>query len=325
MTKKIFISIALMSLCSQISAQNNLIFYGGIGDGISKNNYTSLYSNITNGGVGNGNSSGNYLSLFQDIRKGGVGEGSNALAYISAYAEIRLGALGDGVASNNYTSTYNDPRIGGQGDGVASNNYVSAYNEIRLGSVGDGYASITVPSLPLNPLPLNLISFTGARVNYEHQLQWSTAFEKDMSHFIVERSANGFSWQAISKEILVHGNVTNEYNYIDNAILNGANYYRLRMYDNKGKFTFSNIVLLNNISDYQVALYPNPTAELLNINHNLTGNISIQVLNLNGQVLMEQFSQMQNVQLNLSALAPANYFVRISNKQKQFLYKIVKR
>lgn len=325
MNRKIFISLTIILMCCKIYAQNNLIFYGGIGDGISKNNYTSLYSNITNGGAGNGNSNGNFLATIQDIRKGGVGQGSSTLPYNSQYAEMRLGSIGDGSTVNNYNSTYIDTRIGGIGEGSANNNYSAAYNEIRLGSIGDGYASITVPSLPLTPLPLTLLSFTGARVDNEHQLSWRTAYEKDMSHFIVERSANGFSWQAISAEVLVKGNSANDYNFSDKEILNGTNYYRLRIYDNKGKFNFSNVILLNKVVDANVSIYPNPTADVLNINNGFIGTTSIQVLSINGQVLQEQITNAGNVQLNLTTLATGNYFIKINNKQKQFLFKVVKK
>jgi Secretion system C-terminal sorting domain len=349
MNVKIIIkSIAALALLnSSVQAQNNAIFYGGAGDGVSKDNHTSIYSNITVGGIGNGNSSGSFFALFTDIRKGGIGDGTSALVYATQYNDPRLGGIGDGGSALSYNSTYTDPRVGGigdgitavaynsaytdprvggVGDGIAAINYNSAYIDPRIGGIGDGYASVVVPAIPLNPLAINLLEFTGVKDGNTNILQWATKEDGTTQFFILEKSKNSFSWEALSGEVLAKGEDKNNYTFNDENPYQGNNFYRLRIVDTKGKFKYSNVVTLVNDGSGSISIYPNPTASELNIDlKQMKGASTIILLNSSGQI-MQQIQAEQNLStLNLDTYAAGTYMLKVINKQQQFVYKILKR
>ncbi|WP_299826133.1 T9SS type A sorting domain-containing protein [uncultured Pontibacter sp.] len=117
------------------------------------------------------------------------------------------------------------------------------------------------PCLPITPLAVELISFTGLPTESGINLNWSTASEENNSHFEVERSADGTTFEQIGK-VDGHGNsaTTIDYTFIDPAPHNGENYYRLRQVDFDGQFEYSMVIGVTSTAPdaMQVVMYPNP-------------------------------------------------------------------
>jgi hypothetical protein len=139
-------------------------------------------------------------------------------------------------------------------------------------------------------LPLSLLSFTGKTENKQNFLNWVTAQEVNVSHFVVERSSNGIDFSPIG-QVTAQGNSNEQsrYNFIDRYPFNGDNYYRLRMVDNDASFEYSHIINLSmNATELSfVKLYPNPANNLLNIELNTAADedLSISIRNTIGQVV----------------------------------------
>ncbi len=116
-----------------------------------------------------------------------------------------------------------------------------------------------------NQLPLKLLDFQ-AKLYQEDKglLTWVTADEKNTDQFLIEKSYDGVSYELLGKK-LSSANSANgsfSYSYIDPALKNGYNYYRLRIVDVDGSFTFSPVRILR-YDDRQMfapVLYPNPAA-----------------------------------------------------------------
>ncbi len=116
-----------------------------------------------------------------------------------------------------------------------------------------------------NPLPVELISFTGAATDNDIELQWSTASEKNNDYFEIQRSEDAETFVTIGK---VYGNGTtmlqSDYSYTDNNPNNGTNYYRLHQVDYDGAsenhktiavyYDGRKLVLTHN----DIKVYPNP-------------------------------------------------------------------
>ncbi len=145
----------------------------------------------------------------------------------------------------------------------------------------------------INPLPVELISFTGTASAQGIALNWTTASEKDNDRFEVQRSQDGRSFETVGT---VKGNGTtssrNEYNFVDKAAKNGLNYYRLRQVDFSGAFEFSKVVAVTGkgIKGAEVTLYPNPTTDgEFNIRMTPTNEaVSIQIMDVSGKILMNK-------------------------------------
>ncbi len=101
-----------------------------------------------------------------------------------------------------------------------------------------------------NPLPVELISFTGHRLNNGNiKLHWITAMEQNASHYDVLRSQDGISFNSIfTVPSKGDANYWQEYTAIDIESYSGTSYYRLKQFDNDGSSTFSNIISIHPIS-----------------------------------------------------------------------------
>ena len=115
-------------------------------------------------------------------------------------------------------------------------------------------------------LPVTLKSFDASLLNGKVQLKWITTTERDNAAFIIERSADGLSFEAIGS-VKGSGNSSIErtYTYTDNAPLNNMSFYRLLQSDNSGPQEYSLIRKVYNrtANAKRVIVSPNPiTTEL---------------------------------------------------------------
>jgi len=115
------------------------------------------------------------------------------------------------------------------------------------------------------PLPLTLLSFTGNRYNEYNQLQWKTADEVNTENFVLERSSDGRNFVAIAT-IAANGVGNGSYSYKDYTSFSGKIYYRLKMVDVDGHYTYSTMVTLLNNGNNAVSIYPNPASDVVYIN-----------------------------------------------------------
>lgn len=139
-------------------------------------------------------------------------------------------------------------------------------------------------------LPLKLISFFANKLNSKIQLNWQTTSENDLSHFDIERSIDGIEFSKISEVGTVFNNyLMKNYFYKDNNPINGTNYYRLKMVDKDGKFTYSKIVAIKmDVNKNAFKIYPNPANEILYVQ--ISGDndfATLQVFDVGGRKLKE--------------------------------------
>lgn len=123
----------------------------------------------------------------------------------------------------------------------------------------------TPPCMP-TPLPIELLSFSGANHGSMNLLQWATASEQDSKHFIVERSADGGQFQPILF-MDAAGNSSSVIDYAakDAEPLQGINYYRLRSTDVDGSEELSDVIAVSAMDPNGIALHPNPANDLLTV------------------------------------------------------------
>jgi lysophospholipase L1-like esterase len=119
-------------------------------------------------------------------------------------------------ATLNFNPLYTDPGAGG---GVHPNDaghqqiFQVAKNNIILSS----------------PLALKLFDFQGSRDGSSIRLQWTTGQEDGPTHFEVQRSGNGTSFESIARENGKGKALGADYSWTDPSPLNGNNFYRLQI------------------------------------------------------------------------------------------------
>ncbi len=152
-----------------------------------------------------------------------------------------------------------------------------------------------------NPLPVELLIFSGTCDNSHIDLNWVTASELNNDYFQLEHSTDGKYFEVIGK---LKGNGTtsrlNEYTFSTSSS-EDKNFYRLSQFDFDGKQTVYNPIVVSCRSDVNpthadIKLYPNPAKNVLVADFYLTkgADIKMQVVNMLGQVVMEQELTLDN-------------------------------
>jgi hypothetical protein len=140
-------------------------------------------------------------------------------------------------------------------------------------------------------LPLSLLDFTGEAVNSSVRLRWKTAWEQGTSHFEVERSMDASRFTRIGT-VKAAGNSDKlrSYEFMDEAPPQGIVYYRLRMVDADGKFSYSSIVRVRIDGRSSVTIGPNPTGGLATmvLPASWTGTYECRILSASGAVVYRQ-------------------------------------
>lgn len=168
------------------------------------------------------------------------------------------------------------------------------------------------------PLPLSLMSFTASKGNDRNvDLYWKTAAEVNTDKFEVETSLEGKLWKKIGTLLAKGEGIDDEvvYNYIDNNPVVGLNFYRLKIIDKDGIFTYSNIAkVLFEKGAVLSNIYPNPTTGQLYIgNVSVTDIASVEIVDFTGKVVFNQKRVTTNG-LNVSSLISGTFNVNIHFK-----------
>jgi hypothetical protein len=168
-------------------------------------------------------------------------------------------------------------------------------------------------------LPLNLLSFTATQKNCNASIAWKTADEVNSKNFEVQTSTNGTSFTTTAT-IAAKGGTTSNYSTILPQQA-GTVYYRLKMVDKDGKFTYSTIVPLaiNCQPTDNMSLYPNPVKNdnttTLSFNTSYKGMATIKITNTLGQQLSALqtivVSGLNNKPIATTNLAAGVYYVSL--------------
>lgn len=162
-------------------------------------------------------------------------------------------------------------------------------------------------------LPLKLVAFTGMLVNGETQLNWKISNEINTKSFEIERSNDGHSFTRISVHNAV-GSGNNNYNTIDAHPLSGNNYYRLKMIDKDGKFTYSAILLVRVSASgkFEFVMYPNPVNDVLVIAPAGTASpVQVSIYNQEGQKVMTRKISPATTTISVSHLPKGVYMIKL--------------
>jgi hypothetical protein len=175
------------------------------------------------------------------------------------------------------------------------------------------------------PLPVELVSFSGTCEGGNIHLTWKTASEFNSSHFDVEKSRDGENWQLLT--LVPSAGSSNElltYHTVDQNATDGNNYYRLRQVDIDGteKFYDPINVSCTEVTPGYFTSFPNPSGTSFQVivnNKELIGTCVLNIVDATGKV-MEQREIVMNDGINMfvinQELTPGIYFMNVSNGTK---------
>jgi hypothetical protein len=266
-----------------------------------------FYSTGSNGGVFDNNLNNNGYGAYYHTGLGGlrfnVGNvsigpisipvnGWVALAFVKNGTTCTIYRDGAPVASGTVTtfaSSYTYPFVLGQLRDVSANYLPSNGRMDELRFYNRALTATEINTLISFSLPLQLGNLTAVRQRNTIQLNWETLSELNTSHFVIERSTDGQRFTAIG-QLAAMGNSQSKlaYQYPDAQPAAGINFYRLKMVDLDGAFTYSRVIAVKNEEGIiTLQLFPNPTTDVLQLQIPSTEKTtaSIAIADMNGHVL----------------------------------------
>jgi hypothetical protein len=162
-----------------------------------------------------------------------------------------------------------------------------------------------------SPLPVDLLSFSGKKIAINHnKISWTTAKEKDFSHFEIQKGADAKVFEGIGKitstTSQTQKSYLQSYEFDDIQANNAINYYRLKMVDKDGTYKFSNIISLQNETNKSIVgeFYPNPAETYVQIDiiAQTEGRWKVTTADLSGRILKttNEFLKKGGNRLNMS-------------------------
>ncbi len=182
-------------------------------------------------------------------------------------------------------------------------------------------------------LPLELLSFEANCEGGETvKLDWVTATEIDVDFIEVQRSLNGNSgFVTLTKLNAIGGVEQTEYSYEDQRGLSQG-YYRLKIVDLDGSYTFSEIRSTNcTKGSFSInEVFPNPTFGEVMVNFETTDrkNLNYKLIDVLGRVIYQDMITpdlgFNSLTIDLQGLSKGMYFIVLQNDKKEIAQKIMK-
>lgn len=181
------------------------------------------------------------------------------------------------------------------------------------------------------PVPLKLVSFTGTRSSGVTLLQWVTENEASVDYFDVQRSYNAVSAFTTIGSVNARNAGSRElYDLTDHNQFQGIAYYRLRIIDKDGQFSYSKIIaIIENDININGFIVLNPVHLAITIFNKTTeqGPFSYSLYTSGGQLMLKGVI---NIGVNGSAVLPLPsqvakgiYVLELGNKSVQFRQKLL--
>ncbi|MEP7280056.1 MAG: PQQ-dependent sugar dehydrogenase [Bacteroidota bacterium] len=171
-------------------------------------------------------------------------------------------------------------------------------------------------------LPVHLITFKGSISNDVTKLRWTTEDETGTKSFTIERSTNSRDFYSIGVVQAGNASGVSEYTYPDSVVgklSSAVVYYRLKMTDADGRFSYSGIVTLYpSTTRGLVTLHPNPVVNVVTIEINaaIAENANWQITDATGKTMLQDkiiLTKGDNtMDLNLGKLTAGIYYFKIS-------------
>jgi hypothetical protein len=168
-------------------------------------------------------------------------------------------------------------------------------------------------------LPQNISSFSLNEIAGGAKLSWKNASESSaLTTMEAERSSDVRHWDLVGTVSPVSANY--EYSVVDNNLLPGINYYRLRYSFADGRIIYSEILKLNRADrgNIQLSVYPNPAKNHLTISFQTAVSKAI-LYDARGSSVFTLRTKAGVQQINCSQWSAGSYFLVVELKNGEIL------
>jgi photosystem II stability/assembly factor-like uncharacterized protein len=156
-----------------------------------------------------------------------------------------------------------------------------------------GFSSFGMSAMPSAALPLELLSFTGALEHKSALLHWTTAQEKAVFGFDVERSVDQKSFEKIGFVAAQNQVATQSYAFKDDVLKQSIQYYRLKMKNIDGSYNYSKVISIQTgtgggKTEFRIA--PNPVQTEMHVIFSQMPDteFDLRITDMTGKLVYEQ-------------------------------------
>ena len=179
-----------------------------------------------------------------------------------------------------------------------------------------------------------LLSFSGIQKANGNELNWELAADCGLSGITIERSHDGKKFSSIEYKSIPNSSQKIKQNYMDAIQAEGIVYYRLKLQNANGKYTYSDILIMKSktsaVQGFKV--YPNlvESGATINLSVQKNENAELMIVDLGGRIMSRQQTRLSqgnnSIQLNdTDRLIAGNYLVVLSVGNEKMTQKIIKR
>ena len=175
------------------------------------------------------------------------------------------------------------------------------------------------------------VELSGEADETQISLQWGTAFETDIVAMELQRGSDYFSFQPLAQinTTGVHSS-QQDYEFIDEQPLRGANIYRVKVQTSDGAFTYSNLLPLSFPPPKSWRAFPNPAEDQISFYLETANSevVELELFNVAGQQIRqisftatpgEEWEQ----QLLIGAWPRGVYTYRIKSGEQTYVGQVV--
>lgn len=190
--------------------------------------------------------------------------------------------------------------------------------------VTDDNGAIGLDTVQINVLagvlPLNLLTFRGQSLSGKVNLLWKTSSEKNTGGFHIEKKIKN-TWTRIGYvKSAADGLSDKDYLFDDYQPAPGVNFYRLKIMDLNGDFTYSDIITVDSKVTESLVYQnmPNPFKDITTIQYAISERNIVKIIVYSGEgvrvaVLVNEIKQpgSYQVQWNAASFPSGNYFYKV--------------
>ena len=161
-------------------------------------------------------------------------------------------------------------------------------------------------------LPLSLIDFIASKMTGGIKLEWIAENEIGFSHYEVEKSNDGKNFKKIAVVAGITGSGRKKYALTD-SISVGMQYYRLKMMDLDGSFSYSRIVRIDAGKKFTIVIYPSPARHVIFV-QNMNRYQTVSIIDISGRVIRKRNISGDSY-MDIADLRPGSYFLKLDGKE----------
>lgn len=170
-------------------------------------------------------------------------------------------------------------------------------------------------------LPVELLRFSANAIQTNVQLTWEVASFDNHSHFEIQHSIDGKMFETVGVDF----DEKSFYEFLHKNPIHGNNYYRLKIIDNNGEFTYSlteTVKITNAENDWNI--YQNQDALIIDNSYFSNGKTQLKIYNFLGQLIINKSLNLEKGQHIVNGIDLENgiYLIELENGKSRSVKRI---